>query len=434
MRLNIRKDLLIFLISLFILQGCKKEGEIGLEQQIDEEGLLGTLVDTSTIQTITVKDDSLISSRYIRNQLGEFKDPLFGNTNASIAFQAVLSQNNVNFGNNLVLDSIVLVLGYIGDKSQRFYGDSSSKYDIKVYQLDESITEDSIYYSNRVFKTKASTVGSTTYQVNPNDSLVIQNIRDGKADTIQKVAPQLRVRLSDAFGQELLSKSGALELTENSVFLNTYKGFYITSTRVSGDGGIMSFDLTNANRSFIILYYKNSTDTTNFVFNINSVAANINRYEHDYTGTEIANHFTDSALGQTKTFVQSLGGLRAKVRIPNIKRLTDSGQVAINKAELIVKPFAGTESPYTPIVNLALKARRPDNTEFVVQTSSYNSNTKEYKLVVTNFIQQYISGKLEIKELYLEDNSKQIRANRLVLSGQNSADPIKLRIFYTKLY
>lgn len=434
MRLNIRKDLLIVLISLFILQGCKKEGEIGLEQQIDEEGLLGALVDTSTIQTFTVKDDSLISSRYIRNQLGEFNDPLFGNTNASIAFQAVLSQNNVNFGTNLVLDSVVLVLGYIGDKSQRFYGDSASRFDIKLYQLDESITEDSIYYSNRVFRTKATAIGSTSYQVKPNDSLIIQNIRDGRADTVQKVAPQLRMRLSDTFGQELLSKSGTLELTENSVFLNTYKGFYITSTRVNGDGGIMSFDLTNANRSYIILYYKNSTDTTNFVFNINSVAANINRYEHDYTGTEVASQLADSSLGQTKTFVQSLAGLRAKVRIPNIKRLTDSGLVAINKAELIVKPFAGTETPYAPIVNLALKARRPDNTEFVVQTSTYNSNTKEYKLVVTNFIQQYISGKLEIKELYLEDNSKQIRANRLVLSGQNSADPIKLRIFYTKLY
>ncbi len=434
MRLNIRKDLLILLISLFILQACKKEGEIGLEQQIDEEGLFGTLVDTSTIRTFSVKDDTLISSRYIRNQLGEFKDPLFGNTKASIAFQAVLSQNNVNFGTNLVLDSVVLVLGYIGDKTQRFYGDTNSRMTINVYQLDESITEDSNYYSNRVFKIKPTAIGTTTYQPNPNDSLIVQNIRDGRPDTVGKVPPQMRVRLSDAFGQELLSKSGALELSENSVFLNTYKGFYVTASTTSGDGGVMSFDLTNTNRSYIVLHYKNSTDTTNFIFNINSVAANINRYEHDYTGTEVASQLADSSLGQTKTFIQSLAGLRAKVILPHIKRLTDSGLIAVNKAELIVKPYSGTEIPYAPIINLALKARRPDNSEFVVQTAAYNSTTKEYKLVVTNFLQQYLSGKLEIKELYLEDNSKQIRANRLVLSGQNSADPIKLRIFYTKLY
>lgn len=434
MRLNIRKDLLIILISLFILQGCKKEGEIGLEQQIDEEGLFGTLVDTSTIRTFSVKDDTLISSRYIRNQLGEFRDPLFGNTKASIAFQAVLSQNNVDFGTNLVLDSVVLVLGYIGDKTQRFYGDTNSRFDINVYQLDEDITEDSNYYSNRVFRTKPTAIGTTVYQPNPEDSLIVQNIRDGRADTVAKVPPQLRVKLNNTFGQEILSKSGGLELSENSVFLNTYKGFYITATRTSGDGGVMSFDLTNTNRSYIVLHYKNSTDTTNFVFNINSVAANINRYEHDYTGTEVASQLADSSLGQTKSYVQSLAGLRTKVQIPNIKRLTDSGLIAVNKAELIVKPYAGTTTPYAPIVNLVLRARRSDNSEFTVQTALYNSTTKEYKLVVTNFIQQYISGKLDIKELYLEDNSKQIRTGRLVISGQNSADPIKLRIFYTKLY
>ena len=81
-------------------------------------------------------------------------------------------------------------------------------------------------------------------------------------------------------------------------------------------GGVMSFDLTNTNRSYIVLHYKNSTDTTTFVFNINSVAANINRYEHDYTGTDVASQLVDSTLGQTKTFIQSLGGLRAKVQFP----------------------------------------------------------------------------------------------------------------------
>ncbi len=434
MKLNIRKDLLIFLISLFILQACKKEGDIGLEQQIDEEGLSGALIDTSTIRTFSVKDDSLISSRYVRNQLGEFQDPLFGNTKASIAFQAVLSQNNVNFGTNPVLDSIVLVMGYIVDNTARYYGDTNSVMEINVQQLDEDITEDSVYYSNRVFRTKSEIIGTVNYRPNPTDSITVQNIRDGRPDTVAKLPPHLRIRLKDSFGQELLSKSGSIDLSENTVFLNTYKGFNITAKRLSGEGGIMSFDLTNSNRSYIVLYYKNSTDTTNFIFNINSVAANINRYEHNYAGTEVFTQLGDSTLGQTKTFIQSLAGLRGKLSFPNIKRLTDSGMVAVNKAELIVKPYMGTESPYAPIAQLSLKARRVDNTEFIIQTATYNASKKEYRLVITNYIQQYVAGKLDVKELYLEDASKQIRPNRLVLSGQNSADPIQLRVFYTKLY
>lgn len=434
MKLNIRKDLLIFLISLFILQACKKEGDIGLEQQIDEEGLSGALIDTSTIRTFSVKDDSLISSRYARNQLGEFQDPLFGNTKASIAFQAVLSQNNVNFGTNPVLDSIVLVMGYIVDNTARYYGDTNSVMEVNVQQLDEDITEDSVYYSNRVFRTKSEIIGTVNYRPNPTDSITVQNIRDGRPDTVAKLPPHLRIRLKDSFGQELLSKSGSIDLSENTVFLNTYKGFNITAKRLSGDGGIMSFDLTNNNRSYIVLYYKNSTDTTNFIFNINSVAANINRYEHDYTGTEVFTQLGDSTLGQTKTFIQSLAGLRGKLAFPNFKRLTDSGMIAVNKAELIVKPYLGTESPYAPIAQISLKARRVDNTEFIIQNATYNASKKEYRLIITNYIQQYVAGKLDVKELYLEDASKQIRPNRLVLSGQNSADPIQLRVFYTKLY
>lgn len=434
MRFNFRKDLLIILISLFILQACKKEGDLGLEKQINEEGLLGEKNDTCTIEMFSVKDDSVISSGFVRNQLGEFKDPLFGNTKASIAFHAILSQNNVNFGTSPTLDSVVLVMGYIGDKSQRFYGDSSSRMTIDVYQLDENISNDSVYYSNRNFKTKAGIIGTVNYQPRPDDSLIIQNILDGKKDTVIKVYPQLRVRLNDTFGQELLSKSGQVELSDNTAFLNAYKGFYIQSTRTSGDGGIMSFDLTNSNRSYLVLYYKTSTDTTNFVFNINSVAANVNKYEHDYTGTEVALQLSDSSLGKEKVFIQSLAGLRAKLRFPTLENLLDSGLISINKAEIVMKPYLNSETPYTPISTIALKGRTTSNTEVLLSTANYNTTKKEYQLEFTKSLQQILLGKLEFKEYYLEDNSKQIRANRTLVSGFSSSSPIKLRIFYTKLY
>ncbi len=434
MKFILRKDLLIILISLFIFQACKKEGDLGLEKQINEDGLTGDKVDTCNIQMFSVKDDSVISSGFVRNQLGEFKDPQFGNTKASIAFQAILSQNNVNFGTSPTLDSVVLVMGYIADKSQRFYGDSSGRMTIDVYQLDEDISNDSVYYSNKNFKTKSTIIGTVNHQPSPNDSIIIQNILDGKKDTVIKVYPQLRVRLNDTFGQELLSKSGQVELSDNTAFLNAYKGFYIQATRTSGDGGIMSFDLTNSNRSYLVLYYKTTTDTTNFVFNINSVAANVNKYEHDYVGTEVALQLSDSTLGNEKVFIQSLAGLRAKLRFPTLQNLLDSGLISINKAEIVIKPYTGSETPYTPISTLALKGRTTSNTEVLLSTANYNSTKKEYQLEFTKSLQQILLGKLVFKEYYLEDNSKQIRANRTLVSGFNSSSPIRLRIFYTKLY
>lgn len=428
------KDLLILLISLFILQSCKKEGDIGLEQQIDEEGLYGKLVDTSTITLFSVKDDSVISSNFVRNQLGDFYDPLFGRTKASIAFHATLPKNNVDFGTGAVLDSIVLVMAYPTTVADRFYGDSSSRMELNLFQLDEDISNDSVYYSNRTFKTKGTALGTLNYQPKPNDSITVQNIRTGKADTIAKIYPHLRMRLNDAFGNELLSKSGQTDLSTSAAFLAAYKGFYLTATRTSGDGGILSYDLTNTNRSYIVLYYRNSTDTTNFVFNINSSSANVNRYEHDYTGTEIATQLSDSTLGKDKVFVQSLAGLRGKMRFPNLERLLDSGAIAVNKAELIFKPTTGSESPYAPIVTFAIKGKYSDNTEILLNTGVYSSAKNEYKIDLTRSIQFMIDKKLVFKELYIEDNSKQINPRRTLIGGVNSANPIKLRIFYTKLY
>lgn len=442
MKFNKVKDLLIVLIGLFILQACKKEGDIGLEQQIDEQGLYGKLVDTCTVQLFSVKDDTLITSNYVRNQLGDFHDPLLGITTSSIAFQATLSKNNVAFGTGLVLDSIVMVLGYPANKADRFYGDSASRMEINVYQLDENISNDSIYYSNKSYKIKSTAVATKNIQARPNDSLIIQNVRVGKADTVAKVYPQLRIRLDDAFGNELLSKSGQTALSSSAAFLDAYKGFYITATKLSGDGGTMSFDLTNTNRSYVALYYKvnkdstSSTvkDTTNFVFNINSSSANVNKYVHDYTGTEVTAQLADSTLGKDKIFIQSLAGLRGKLRFPTLDHLIDSGAIAVNRAELIIKPLSGTESPYAPIGTISIKGRYKDNTEVLINTGVYNSTTKEYKIDLTRSIQFILNKQFDFKELYIEDNSKQINPRRSVIAGVNSSSPIKLRIFYTKLY
>lgn len=434
MKLYKVKDLLIILIGLFILQSCKKEGDLGLEQQIDEEALYGKLVDTLSIQMHTVKEDSLIGSNYVRNQVGDFSDPIFGKTNAAVAFQATLSKNNLDFGTDLKLDSIVLVLAYTGNTADKFYGDSTSRIELNVYQLDENISRDSVYYTNRNYITKPSPIGTLNYQPSPDDSLIIQNIRDDRPDTIAKVYPQVRIKLADAFGNEILSKSGQVDLSSSAAFLAAYKGFYVTATKLSGDGGIMSFDLTNTNRSYIVLHYRNSTDTTNFVFNINSNSAKVNKYTHDYTGTEAGQQLSDSSLGKGKVYIQPLAGLRTKLRLPTLERLLDSGNIAINKSELIFKIETGTDAPYSPSSTIAVKGRYKDNTEILLNTASYNSTTKQYTVDLTRSIQFILSKQLDFKEIYVEDNSRQINSKRTVLGGMNSSSAPKLRIFYTKLY
>ena len=64
---------------------------------------------------------------------------------------------------------------------------------MSVSQLDETISNDSIYYSNKKYKVKSTEIGSVRYRPNPKDSLIIQNIIDGKKDTLMKVYPQISI-------------------------------------------------------------------------------------------------------------------------------------------------------------------------------------------------------------------------------------------------
>ena len=204
------------------------------------------------------------------------------------------------------------------------------------------------------------------------------NIIDGKKDTVMKVYPQIRIKLTDDFGKELLAKSGLVDLSDNTAFLNAYKGFYLTAKNLSGNGGVMSFDLTNANRSYIILYYKNSTDTSNFIFNINSVAANVNRYEHDYSNTKVQYQFTDTVQGQQNAYAQSLAGTRVRIRFPDLELRKDSNKIAINKAELIIPIETGSDSKFAPISTLSLKARRKgSSTEYLISSGVYDASKKQ---------------------------------------------------------
>jgi hypothetical protein len=53
---------------------------------------------------------------------------------------------------------------------------------------------------------------------------------------------------------------------------------------------------------------------------------------------------------------------------------------------------------------------------------------------MTKTVQQFILNKLDFQALYLEDASKQIKANRSILNGpKHPSRPIRLAISYSKL-
>ncbi len=443
-----RTDLLIILISLFSFQSCVNPDLVGLEVQPEDDAINGLFTDTISIITSTVTDkDSLRSDHLTRNSIGYFKDPVFGTTQSTVVAQAILSNNlSAGFGSNVQLDSAVLVLRYTS-----FYGDSSASMKVEVRQVAENY-KDKIYYSDTSFTASNELLGSKEFKGPPKDSLIIQNIIKGKKDTIIKVAAQLRVKLDPLLMTSKVLNLSNTDLTNNTNFLTKFPGIVINMDEgVSGNGGTVFFDMNTSGSSYIRLYYKTTTasvvDTTFFDLNINGTASVINTFKHDYTGTRLATAIDNPLQGNEEVFIQSQAGVRTKISFPYIKNLIDSGNISVNKAELILDASDISANGFTPPDQLFIVRQSSENSRNrlfdipdrnlgggYVYGGTYDKVNKVYRFNMSRFFQDLMLGNTKDFGIYLIPASRQINGSRVVLGGsKNALRRMKLKLTYTKL-
>ncbi|MBB5397121.1 DUF4270 domain-containing protein [Mucilaginibacter sp. AK015] len=445
--------LLTLLISLFILNSCKTQDDIGLAPDAPIDGNL--ITDTSIVATTVVEDSVVTNNLRARAPLAYFKDPEFGTTETNIA--AVLSLPNASAytlpAGTITIDSARLVLPYSADG---FYGDSLlSTFTVNVHQLNERIVTSKSYYNTRHFDFSSELLGAKTFKAREHDSLWITSIVKGKPDTLMKVKPQVRIPIDPAFINTNLFHASTTVLASNALFENTVKGLYLTvdKNNTTGIGGNMFFNLDSA---AVVVYYKNvngsTIDTTALALPIGS---NVNEIKHTYSAN------VQAALDQTATngnvYVQGLLGLRAKLTFPNVKGIFDSLQnkVIINRAELVVKVKPGTASPFGPNKRLVLYKYDIAHQRVNLQDASasdprasifggdYNAATGEYHFIITAYLQDLIRGKAVDYGTFLaptdptSDNvdikATPSYAERSILVGKDSPYRIKLNIIYTKL-
>jgi hypothetical protein len=456
----IRQDLLTLLISLFILSGCSNPEGVGLE--VDPEyAISGTLVDSSTIYSSTLREDSLITTSMSRYPLGFMRDPIFGTTEANLAMTVSLPEGNLSFGTSPVLDSAVLVLKYAD-----FYGDSTgTSYQLDVHQLELPLLSSVTYYNTTGHSFNTQVLGSKRInRVFLKDSVTVQNIVKGQADGQKKVPAQIRIPLDPAFITANVLNAGANALATTSAFNNFFKGLYVTVNKqqTTGPGGVMYFDLATEGSSGLQLYYKTTSgstvDTTSRTLNIahgsSPVAAN---FFHNYAGTPVEAQLNSTHQVASNTYVQGLAGLKTKVTFPFLTNLKSLGNVTVNKAELVVD-VQGGEVPFTPLPRLFMyrtdiagqKQLLPDVSDFDFRNITdvefggyYNPNRKRYVFAITSYVQDIINGKLKQFDAFLAPadiladkgaatNPTGLVAGRSVLGGfGNPTVKMKLNIFYT---
>jgi len=427
---------MLLLSALNFIPGCKKPDNLGEDIIVLEDDKLNILfTDTLTVTAYSVLEDSVSTSKLKYNLLGSHYDPVFGTTTASFYTQLRLSENNVNFGTNPVCDSVILTLRYTG-----FYGDTSAQQTIRAYEVDETMYPDSTYYSNDSLNLVPVEIGVQNVVFRPEDTIYYNNL---------PVESHLRFYLNKSFGEKIIAKSGQTELSDNENFQKFIKGIFVTADKAVNDGGYAYFDLMSP-LSILSIYYHNDTDTLVYKFAINEFCSYFSTFNHyGYADADAGFRaqviMGDTALGNQKLYIQSLGGVKTFFRFPTLKNLTKDGPIAVHNAQLLINVSQGSDMGfYQPVYGLAVvKLDSAGNKKFIEDYyegsafygGDYHSTDKYYSFNINRYIQNIADGREKQYGLNLVAKGASIYGNRLVFDGPRSnGRKFRLKLTYTRVY
>jgi hypothetical protein len=438
------------LTNLFILLGiipliyssCKKEMNTLAVDFINPDSTFNIYFETVGLNAHTSTTDSLPTHRQSLYILGAINDPVFGVSRASILTTYSIPNNASSFslGTNGIVDSVVLQLN-IGNDST-LAGNINAFHNIKVYELDETLLYDSVYFSNRKYKSTNTPIGEFNGVFSPIDS-----ISNTYVNSSLKIPPSIRIKLSESFRDKIEKQ----KTFDKDNFSNLFKGFAVVdeSNFAQNDGGFWYLYLNSAYTSMVV-YYKNDTTNLRAEFKILDGNPHYNYYQN--SSSNLTTPFTTRFNPAQKTdigYLQSLAGTSVRVFIPDsvLNRLASEPLLAVQKADLIVNALDGFSNNTFKLPNqlTLLKAdstgRRilteDSNTENLIYIGG-NINNGQYRFNIAREINYLLKnlregkGNMHYGLTILVPNSTtgsifQTTARRVVLDTKN----MKLKLNYT---
>jgi hypothetical protein len=430
---------LCLVIGTIVCIGCKEDsGLIGLGVQPDEEFLNTDYFDTTTIIAYSALHDSLITSTVSTNMLGDIHDLVFGNTKAGIYTQFRLSATSVDFGQSPGVDSLVLTLVYTGS-----FGDTNNSFSLKVYELTGDLERKSYYAQSSINHDNNTLTEDPNLYISPTPTTK----QDSSASSYY-----LRVQLKKSFANDkFITKSNSGEYANDAAFLNYFKGLYLEADNKTGDGCIVSLDMTHSLSGLTLYYHNDQASNLKYTFKLNDSTVHFGAINHDYTG--ITNSLREQLDGNyTNTseelYAQSGSGIKVVLNFPHLKEMFKDKKVVIHRAMLVVSHKDDALRNYSHPSSLTLTYTNPaTGTGYVLPDyvlglgndyfgGKYNTATKEYRFNITQYIQDLIDGDGDNYSLNLLNPSASY-LSRLMIYGTHPASAsdldkrLHLKINYT---
>ncbi|MDH7446130.1 DUF4270 domain-containing protein [Aquimarina sp. 2201CG14-23] len=323
------------------------------------------------------------SSNLPNNLLGIYNDPVYGQTTYNVLSQVLLSRQNPVFGENAVLDSVVLNLPYFssvtesevnddGDVVNTYELDSvygiapmnlsiyQSNYFLRDFDLGSGAEDRQLYYSNDISDNFGMSVEGTLLKeiefFLPSENEVVLTTPDGADEDTDpdktRFSPRLRISLkkADALGTNdqpiidhftslFLDKEGSVELSNANNFRNYFRGVYFKTQPVTGNGSLVFFNIADADITLFYTFDKVDTldeddddDTTDFIEDNGELELSfsnniVNGIENNFNTTildELANQ--DEVNGEENLYLKGGEGAYAVVDLFNGNIINENGE------------------------------------------------------------------------------------------------------------
>ena len=430
---------LALMIGIMAFASCKKSPETIGNNLISDDNYIAIYHTDTTEITCHSYFDSVATNNASNALLGAMKDPVFGNTEAGFYTQFRPSVAGQSFGSNPVVDSLVLQLYVVG-----YYGDTTIMQTVHVYELTDSLSYEASYYSHSIVPT-GSVDHANGYQFSPRPNTKVHIIG---TDTVAQ--PIIRIPLSQELGTQLVN----LDTTSYSrpdLFKQHFKGLYVTCSPVNIDGAISSINLTNNTYTLLQLYYHNASTPNKpmrYNFYVTTSDTYFNHFDHDYSqgSSEFVSQLMEGqeSLGQSTLYLQTMGGVRAKVYFPNLSHWTDTLEgchLVVNEARLVLPAYSALmDSVYKVPKNFLLVGFSSDTSTYLLPDylegssffdGTYSSSKQAVSFRITEYMQSMIDGKKDNLGLSLGINGAAYNAARYVINGPDASDGEKMRLEVT---
>ena len=413
-------QLIIILISIIIVS-CEKDFASFDSQVINSENAIN--FSTNSIEYSLTNRSMKVNPVQTNNLpsflLGTYNHPQFGRSNSSFVGQMVPSEYNHDFGENVVLDSVVLTIPYFSR------GIETSEEGDTTYEIDSVYGSNpikiSIFRNNFFFRTFDPFSGFDSAQSYfSNGSLSLEEVINSgqlegdllfeidnfipSADQInltqidstgnsyiaQRLAPALRFKLNNPnenfWETNFFENEGKQVLTNEPNFKEFFRGLYIKVENDS-DGSIMLLNLASSNTKLVIHY---TSDNTNIGDNDTGTNDEIETNQHEYVmnfSGNLVNLFENETLLDVNLMDQTNGNeniyLRGGEGIITNLNLFD-GEISDDNGDIISEYHHFKSFFYDEIADQPKKIINEAYIEFFVNQNFFNNDEPE-RIYIYNY-------------------------------------------------